>query len=1149
MSCLSPAPPRGLQAVIPIDPPPSKREKVALYLNQKKEQFEQYQKLLKQQGAQLAKQRQAGLGRNDGGPRRLGTFSRLMSTSSFTTYARAAQQQEDELKRSLNSADSDSALTAESEAKNLSDKNGEKLVMFPSYARRLDNGLVEIDIRGWIYAAGLPNRKNRIFTSLVRQLVGVEEQKPDQDGTGAEADADNPEQNSVNAQSTASSSKVGSASPFSTARYNNVQNNKVGSVIPKNSSSISVGSVLASNGRGSPSPSRRGSTSLNSTLIRPQSPSAAVRIPRSGRRGASDRSYSPGTSPAYGSPRSNAYSPARMRGMADDSAVFNSNRFVQPSFAGDRQPLLSQSPNGGARSPGYFSEIESDAESDYFSESEDEFVVDNHHETVVIQRSSPPPQTTPMSYSTTPTGPRPSDIRAQQSLYRNNAANSSMVSIAGHNSEVVAQNADNAPLSTSFSATKGSYFPDYSRRGSLLNLTRTFSTSNASGFRSPGPSTPGIMNQNFSFASTPGGINPNFTLSSSASTSPANQEAISDSRSSTPPPLPARPALISFATMYNAEKVLQERIAPFISRPISAETVTINVGSTDSEQYSTYNVITTDSGHFGVRLRLGYDPELTCVECDDLITVNEIKVIEPYGVSLISDVDDTIKHTGITGEKKGIFRNVFVKDFSELEIKGVAEWYQRLSKIGVPMHYVSNSPWQLFPSIAKFIRKAGLPAGSMHLKYYTGFLYGLLEPAVEKKRFNLESILTDFPHRKFILVGDSGEMDLEAYVNLACNFPNQVLVIYIRDVTTLCNDNDMFCEISEFNGFFASSVPRPDEIDYLLEDDPRCFVCGGKSDPDRYYNRPHSPPPLMPKPQSLRGNKITTQPTATSTEWSLSPSPELKDNSGVAISSISQQQQLHEQRQLHSPTPEVPKIPKKPSNLRSQPINAQRGEVAGGAQFDLMSTSVASTISPIAERMAAYSSTFASGSPESPDKPSYLSLKGKPQSTPKPANATTGLLSAGLKGEANGAQDYRSIAGGDNSGSQEDHEVEEHDRKPPLPPRPASLLRSVAGAAVARAHEGHTHDYQHASDMAAITCGSCFGRQQRGRSARPRAERPPEPTDKKLALWKRRVARARMMLPNGIRLRMWRIGDDVADECEEIVREYLDNINEGSSNT
>lgn len=43
----------------------------------------------------------------------------------------------------------------------------------------------------------------------------------------------------------------------------------------------------------------------------------------------------------------------------------------------------------------------------------------------------------------------------------------------------------------------------------------------------------------------------------------------------------------------------------------------------------------------------------------------------------------------------------------------------------------------------------------------------------------------DCPRRRsFILIGDSGEQDLNLYVQLACEYPENVLAIYIRDVTT-----------------------------------------------------------------------------------------------------------------------------------------------------------------------------------------------------------------------------------------------------------------------------------------------------------------------------------------------------------------------------
>ena len=47
----------------------------------------------------------------------------------------------------------------------------------------------------------------------------------------------------------------------------------------------------------------------------------------------------------------------------------------------------------------------------------------------------------------------------------------------------------------------------------------------------------------------------------------------------------------------------------------------------------------------------------------------------------------------------------------------------------------------------------------------------------------IEPLLRQFPNRQFVLVGDSGEKDPEAYGALARKYPGQVRHIFIRDLT------------------------------------------------------------------------------------------------------------------------------------------------------------------------------------------------------------------------------------------------------------------------------------------------------------------------------------------------------------------------------
>ncbi|KAI8067780.1 hypothetical protein BC940DRAFT_226246, partial [Gongronella butleri] len=48
----------------------------------------------------------------------------------------------------------------------------------------------------------------------------------------------------------------------------------------------------------------------------------------------------------------------------------------------------------------------------------------------------------------------------------------------------------------------------------------------------------------------------------------------------------------------------------------------------------------------------------------------------------------------------------------------------------------------------------------------------------------ITSIIKDFPHRKFVLIGDSGEIDAELYARIYHEFPDQIAKIFIHDVTS-----------------------------------------------------------------------------------------------------------------------------------------------------------------------------------------------------------------------------------------------------------------------------------------------------------------------------------------------------------------------------
>ncbi|KAK0553736.1 hypothetical protein OC846_002394 [Tilletia horrida] len=158
-------------------------------------------------------------------------------------------------------------------------------------------------------------------------------------------------------------------------------------------------------------------------------------------------------------------------------------------------------------------------------------------------------------------------------------------------------------------------------------------------------------------------------------------------------------------------------------------------------------------------------------------------------VRVISDVDDTVKRSDVTQGVRKIFHSVFVKPFEEVQIPGVADWYRTLRREAqTRFHFVSNTPLELHGLVCGFLETAKFPRAHLHLKHYpTGtrnLLSSWLEPAGERKKGAVVAILDEFPSSKFILIGDSGELDMELYTAIAAERREQIIGVFIRNVSS-----------------------------------------------------------------------------------------------------------------------------------------------------------------------------------------------------------------------------------------------------------------------------------------------------------------------------------------------------------------------------
>lgn len=245
----------------------------------------------------------------------------------------------------------------------------------------------------------------------------------------------------------------------------------------------------------------------------------------------------------------------------------------------------------------------------------------------------------------------------------------------------------------------------------------------------------------------------------------------------------AQPANMTAAELATANAHLLTRLKPFLATGVAEQPISAFFYNDKISRQRT--VYTDASGHFSVRAPLDFIPtHVRVLAGEGFSATEEVNITTDNGVSLISDIDDTIKHSNISGGAREIFRNAFIRDLGDMTIDGVREWYNTMHDMGVKIHYVSNSPWQVYPVLSSFFKLAGLPAGSFHLKQYSGALQGIFEPVAERKKGTLDRLMRDFPDRRFILVGDSGEADLEVYTDVVLDNPGRILGVFIRDVTT-----------------------------------------------------------------------------------------------------------------------------------------------------------------------------------------------------------------------------------------------------------------------------------------------------------------------------------------------------------------------------
>jgi phosphatidate phosphatase APP1 len=229
--------------------------------------------------------------------------------------------------------------------------------------------------------------------------------------------------------------------------------------------------------------------------------------------------------------------------------------------------------------------------------------------------------------------------------------------------------------------------------------------------------------------------------------------------------------------------VLRASLARFLTVEVAGATVTVHTPDAETTVRSDrdgYVDTVVDGpgfppGWHDARLTLGS----TTVDAPVLVVDPDVRL------GLVSDVDDTILETGLTRGLQFLRVSLLTDVGERAPLPGAAALYRALvcrsGEAGLPVFYLSTSPWNLHEMLVEFIALRGFPLGPLLLTDWgpgRGNLFRI--GAREHKLGLIGRILAEHPGMALVLVGDTGQLDPEIYAAAAKENPGRIRAIYVR---------------------------------------------------------------------------------------------------------------------------------------------------------------------------------------------------------------------------------------------------------------------------------------------------------------------------------------------------------------------------------
>jgi phosphatidate phosphatase APP1 len=152
---------------------------------------------------------------------------------------------------------------------------------------------------------------------------------------------------------------------------------------------------------------------------------------------------------------------------------------------------------------------------------------------------------------------------------------------------------------------------------------------------------------------------------------------------------------------------------------------------------------------------------------------------------IVSDIDDTVMVTALPRPFLALWNTFVLSERARMATPGMAVLLDRLTveHPDAPVIYLSTGPWNAAPTLARFLTRNMYPAGPLLLTDWGLTQDRWFRSGQEHKRRNLERLAAEFPHMRWLLIGDNGQHDEQIYSQFTQHNADKVAAIAIRQLS------------------------------------------------------------------------------------------------------------------------------------------------------------------------------------------------------------------------------------------------------------------------------------------------------------------------------------------------------------------------------